>query len=102
MASVKELLLNSLKELEESDLKEFQWHLKDKYLPKSGIEKADILKTVDKMVAHFKEQKAVNITVEILRKLNQNSVVEQLENEYKQGNVLFLCFMFLSFLLTCE
>lgn len=97
MASVKELLLNSLKELEKSDLKEFQWRLKDKYIPKSCIENADIFKTVDKMVAHFKEEKAMNITVEILRKINQNSVAEQLENEYKQGNVLFL-----SFLLICE
>lgn len=99
MASVKELLVNSLKDLEENDLKEFQWRLQNNY---KVIKNADILKTVDKMVACFKSEKAVLITLEILSKMKQNNVAEQLENEYKQGNVLFLCFMFLSFLLACE
>ncbi|KAK7130504.1 hypothetical protein R3I93_019992 [Phoxinus phoxinus] len=92
MASVNELLLNSLKDLVEGDLKEFQWRLKnDKHIFNSEMENADRLKTVDKMVACFGPEKAVKITVEILRKINQNDLAEQLENNHKQdqadGNI---------------
>ncbi|XP_073695251.1 NLR family CARD domain-containing protein 3-like isoform X1 [Garra rufa] len=81
MASVKEQLLNSLKELEEAHLKEFQWRLKanHKFIPKCEIENADRLKTVDEMVNCFGAE-AVKIMVDILRKMNQNDLAEQLEN----------------------
>ncbi|XDV26132.1 hypothetical protein PO909_029911 [Leuciscus waleckii] len=84
MASVEELLLNSLMDLEQGDLKKFQWHLKNNHIFKSEMENADRLKTVDKMVEHFGPEEAVEITVEILRKMNQNNLAEQLENKHKQ------------------
>ncbi|KAF4115323.1 hypothetical protein G5714_002812 [Onychostoma macrolepis] len=87
MASVKELLVNSLKELEEAELKEFQWHLKDhERVAKSEMENADRLKTVNRMVACFGPEEAVKITVSILRKMQQNNLAEQLENKHKQGS----------------
>ncbi len=87
MASVKELIVNSLKELVKNDLKEFQWHLKNyECVSASEMENADILDTVDKMVAHFGPKEAVKITMNILKKMNQNLLVEELENEHKQGN----------------
>jgi len=90
MASVKELLLNSLKELENSNLKVFQWHLKNyEHIFNSELENADRCYTVDKMVACFGPQKAWKITVEILRKMNQNDLAERLENKCKQGNISF-------------
>uniref|UniRef100_A0A673J997 NACHT domain-containing protein n=1 Tax=Sinocyclocheilus rhinocerous TaxID=307959 RepID=A0A673J997_9TELE len=86
MVSVEELLVNSLKELVEAELKEFQWHLQKDHecISKSDMENADRLKTVDKMVVCFGQEEAVKITVGILRKMNQNDLAEQLENEYKQ------------------
>ncbi|XP_050958793.1 NACHT, LRR and PYD domains-containing protein 12 isoform X2 [Labeo rohita] len=88
MASVKELLVNSLKELVEAELKEFHWHLMNayhKHIPKSEMEKADIFNTVDKMVVCFGPEEAVKIMVDILKKMNQNDLAKQLENEQKQA-----------------
>ncbi|KAA0702519.1 hypothetical protein E1301_Tti021515 [Triplophysa tibetana] len=51
MESVKEHLKNSLYDLRKDELKEFQWHLRNDYkFPASGLEEADVLDTVDKMV----------------------------------------------------
>uniref|UniRef100_A0A8C2FEZ1 Uncharacterized protein n=1 Tax=Cyprinus carpio TaxID=7962 RepID=A0A8C2FEZ1_CYPCA len=87
MASVKELLVNSLKDLVKDDLKRFQWYLKDyKCVSNSEMENADDLDTVDKMVAYFGEAAAVKITVDILKKMNQNLLAEELENKYKEGS----------------
>ncbi|XP_026108883.1 NACHT, LRR and PYD domains-containing protein 3-like [Carassius auratus] len=86
MASVKELLMNSLVDLVEVDLKKFQWNLKnDEHISNSEMEKADIFDTVDKMVARFGPEEAVKISVEILRKMNQNLLAEQLENKHNQA-----------------
>ncbi|KAL1276711.1 hypothetical protein QQF64_036334 [Cirrhinus molitorella] len=88
MVSVKELLVDSLKELVEAELKEFTWHLKNAYhkcISKSEMQKADIFDTVDKMVMCFGPEEAVKVMVDILRKMNQNDLAEQLENEHKQA-----------------
>ncbi|KAL1276281.1 hypothetical protein QQF64_035904 [Cirrhinus molitorella] len=88
MASVEELLLDSLKELSEAELKEFHWRLMKAYrkcISKSEMEKADIFDTVDKIVVCFGLEEAVKITVDILRKMNQNNLAEQLENKHKQA-----------------
>lgn len=88
MASTKELLVNSLKDLVKDDLKQFRWYLKNHWhISNSDIENADVLDTVDKMVAHFGPDETVKITVEILRKMKQNLLAEHLENAYKEGNV---------------
>ncbi|XP_016396742.1 NACHT, LRR and PYD domains-containing protein 3-like, partial [Sinocyclocheilus rhinocerous] len=87
MASVKELLVNSLKELEAAELKEFQWHLQEHHecISKSDMENADRIKTVEKMVACFGPEEAVKITVGIVGKMNQNNLAEQLENKHKKA-----------------
>ncbi|XP_016117643.1 tripartite motif-containing protein 16-like [Sinocyclocheilus grahami] len=87
MASDKVLLLNSLKDLRETELKEFQWHLKNDHesISESEMEKADRLKTVDKMVECFGPEEALRITVKILKKINQNNLAVELENKHKQG-----------------
>lgn len=89
MASFKELLVKSLKELGEDDLKEFRWFLKNhKHIPKREIENADVFDTVDKMVERFGPEEAVRITADILRKMNKNLLADELENEHKEGNLL--------------
>ncbi len=88
MSSVKELLVDPLKELVEAELKEFHWRLMNAYhISKSEMEKADIFDTVDKMVVCFGPGEAVKVMSDILRKMNQNDLAEQLENEHKQGNI---------------
>ncbi|KTG02784.1 hypothetical protein cypCar_00044560 [Cyprinus carpio] len=87
MASVKELLVNSLNELIKDDLRTFQWYLKNhKLIPKSEMENADVSDTVDKMEECFGPEEAVKITVDILRKMNKNPLAEELENKYNEGS----------------
>ncbi|RXN17972.1 LRR and PYD domains-containing 6-like protein [Labeo rohita] len=89
MASVKYLLENTLMDLVNADLKWFQQRLEDdhKCISKSEMENADRLKTVNKMVECFGREEAVKIMVGILRKINQNELAEQLENEHKQVSI---------------
>lgn len=86
MASVKKLLVDSLKGLEEAELKHFHWQLNiyDNRISKSELEKADRLDTVDKMVKCFEPEKAVKVMVHILRSMNQNELAEELQ---KKGNI---------------
>ncbi|RXN24089.1 GTPase IMAP family member 8-like protein [Labeo rohita] len=86
MASVKELLLKSLEELDQEEMKMFQWHLKNSYefMSKCEMENADQFKTVDKLVACFGPEQAVKITVNILRKIKQNHLAEQLKRKHEQ------------------
>ncbi|XDV17041.1 hypothetical protein PO909_016492 [Leuciscus waleckii] len=86
MASVKELLVNSLRDLGKDELKEFQWYLKNhERISTSEMENADVFDTVDTMVARLGPEEAVKITVKILRKMNQNNLAEQLENKHKEA-----------------
>ncbi|KAA0711546.1 hypothetical protein E1301_Tti006165 [Triplophysa tibetana] len=97
MASVRELLVNSLRELKKDQLKAFQWHLKDlDGISTSELENADVLKTVEKIVERYKQEEAVimmeeryrqgavKITLDILRKMNQNQLAEKLVNKHKE------------------
>ncbi|RXN36587.1 Kv channel-interacting 2-like protein [Labeo rohita] len=52
----------------------------------AALEKVDAPDTVDLMRKRFGPKEAVKITVEILRKMNQNHVAEQLEDKHKQGS----------------
>ncbi|KAK2896311.1 hypothetical protein Q8A67_010799 [Cirrhinus molitorella] len=84
-AFVKKLLLNSLEDLFNTDLKEFQWYLKNKNdsISNCEIENADRLHTVELMVKSFGLKEAVKVTVDILRDMNQNDLAERLENKHK-------------------
>ncbi|RXN37586.1 NLRC3-like protein [Labeo rohita] len=79
------LLVNSLKELGK-DLKEFRWFLNNKGIPKYDLQNADVFDIVDKMVDRFGPKEAVLITVDILRKMNQNLLSEQLKKKYNEGS----------------
>ncbi|KAL1276832.1 hypothetical protein QQF64_036455 [Cirrhinus molitorella] len=92
MAFVKDLLMDSLKDLVKGGLKEFQCHLeKDhKFISNSEMENADMIKTVDKMVDCFGTEEAVKITVNILRKMKQNDLAKQLEKNHVLPTVLLM------------
>ncbi|ROL45453.1 Tripartite motif-containing protein 16 [Anabarilius grahami] len=85
MASVSEQLLDALDDLDTDELKRFKWHLKNhKGISRSDLQKADALDTVDLMMKCFGPEEAVRLMVDILRKMNQNHVAEQLEKKPKQ------------------
>ncbi|XP_056624085.1 NACHT, LRR and PYD domains-containing protein 12-like isoform X2 [Triplophysa dalaica] len=90
MASVSELLKDSLNELIKDQLKEFRWELKSHYgISASELENADVLDTVDKIVEHHGPEEAVKVTLTIMRKMNQNHLAELLENKHKEGAAKF-------------
>ncbi|ROL51984.1 Apoptosis-associated speck-like protein containing a CARD [Anabarilius grahami] len=82
MASVEEQLLKALEELTTDKLKKFKWYLKNNgSVSTSDLEKADAATdTVDVMVGRFGPNGAVKITLDILRKMNENHLAKQLEN----------------------
>ncbi|KAI2665743.1 Protein NLRC3 [Labeo rohita] len=83
MASVKQLLYDTLDDLEEKELKRFKSYLReDGPIPVSVLEKADATDTVDQMLDRFGPERAVKITLDILKKMNQNHLAEQLENKH--------------------
>lgn len=85
MASVSDLV-DSLNDLIEDQQKMFRWHLKNEYgMSASELEKADVLDTVDKMVERYQQEEAVKITLNILRKIKQNQLAEELEKKHKEG-----------------
>ncbi|XP_050957734.1 NACHT, LRR and PYD domains-containing protein 12, partial [Labeo rohita] len=83
MASVKRKLNDTLDDLEEENLKRFKSYLReDGPIPVSVLEKADATDTVDQMLDRFGPERAVKITLDILKKMNQNHLAEQLENKH--------------------
>ncbi|XP_048040517.1 NACHT, LRR and PYD domains-containing protein 6-like [Megalobrama amblycephala] len=81
-----ENLLDALDDLEKDKLKRFKWHLEKHYcIKKTDLEKADALDTVDLIMRCFGPERAVKITVDILRKMNQNHLADKLEKQHKQG-----------------
>uniref|UniRef100_A0AAY5ER91 NACHT, LRR and PYD domains-containing protein 12-like n=1 Tax=Electrophorus electricus TaxID=8005 RepID=A0AAY5ER91_ELEEL len=90
MDNISKLLLDILEELKIEDLKKFQWHLSnsvedDKRIPKSHLENTDRLDTVDKMVQKYGPDGAVEITLDILKKMNHNQLAETLRIKHSEN-----------------
>ncbi|XP_067298471.1 NACHT, LRR and PYD domains-containing protein 12-like [Pseudorasbora parva] len=86
MASVQEQLLDTLGALDREKLKRFIWHLKHHgYASNADLENTDVLNLVDNMVVRCGPNEAMKITMDILTKMNQKHLAEQLENKHK-GN----------------
>ncbi|XP_054460070.1 caspase b-like isoform X1 [Anoplopoma fimbria] len=88
---VRMLLLETLQDLINDEFKTFKWHLQDKVLdsckpiPRSYLENADRTDAVTRMIASYGEEMAVNISVEVLKRMNNNSAAEKLRNIYSAG-----------------
>ncbi|XP_036795878.1 uncharacterized protein LOC110519908 isoform X2 [Oncorhynchus mykiss] len=85
--NVSYLLLGTLAELVSEELKLFQWHLIQGVegftsIPRGQLENANRLVTVDRMVQQYHEDGAVTITLEILRKMDQNKMADELEKKF--------------------
>ncbi|XP_045903267.1 pyrin-like [Micropterus dolomieu] len=85
------LLLGTLEELLDDDLKMLKWYLSMHVsgscapIPRSHLDKASRTETVSKMIECYGEEDAVNITIEILKKMNFNDTAGKLENRYTEG-----------------
>lgn len=87
MASVLELLYKTLDDLEQGDLKRFRSLLKqDKRIGAGKLENADATDIVDMMMDSYGPEEAVKITLNILSRINQNHLAEELQNKYTEGN----------------
>ena len=91
MANIPEVLLDTLENLVQDDLKTFQWHLirgVKGFTPiqRALLEKADRPDTVDRMAQRYGHSGAVEITLTILKKINQNHLAEELRTKLEDGN----------------
>ncbi|XP_029913846.1 NACHT, LRR and PYD domains-containing protein 12-like [Myripristis murdjan] len=84
--TVKELLLETLNDLGDDDLKIFQWFLQQTdsleglpAIPKSRLERADRPDTVDQMVQTY-NQHCLEVTKKVLMKINRNDLVQNLSS----------------------
>ena len=76
------VLLKTLKALKEEEFKEFKWYLKKKVLefpgiPKSELEKADRMETVDLMRTYY-GRRDIKVTREVLKQIPRNDLLEAL------------------------
>ncbi|KAK2887812.1 hypothetical protein Q8A67_016040 [Cirrhinus molitorella] len=82
MASVSELLCNTLDDLVKDHLKRFRSLLKDDKKIRAGkLENADVTDIVRLMRESYGDEEAVKITLNILRKMNQNQLAEDLQKD---------------------
>ena len=92
MLPVPNLLLETLEKLSRVKLKRFQWHLTEDVLdklppiPESQLKNSDWQDTVDQIMQTYGPEKAVEITVVVLRLLYRNDLAEVLERSHRGGN----------------
>ncbi|KAK9540957.1 hypothetical protein VZT92_003373 [Zoarces viviparus] len=83
---VPRLILDSLDQLGADDFKRFRWNLTQPVLdgcrpiPKSCLENKDRPDTVSRMMDSYGKESAVNVTVEILKRMNLNNEAQKLQN----------------------
>nr|XP_029538137.1 uncharacterized protein LOC115142655 isoform X2 [Oncorhynchus nerka] len=89
MLSVPNLLLETLEKLNRVKLKRFQWHLTEDVLdklppiPESQLKNSDWQDTVDQIMQTYGPEKAVEITVVVLRLLYRKDLAEVLERSHR-------------------
>ncbi|KAA8595296.1 pyrin [Etheostoma spectabile] len=86
------LILNTLDELGADDFKRFWWNLTQPVLDgcqpirKGHLENGDRQDIVSKMITSYGEETAVNVAVEILKRMNHNNAAEMLKKTYAGGS----------------
>lgn len=93
---VQDLLLGTLEDLDGAGFDTFKWHLSHPTLEgctplsKAHLEHAHRTDTVDQLMAAYGQREAVNVTIEVLRKMKNNLAADQLSESvgrrYHTGN----------------
>lgn len=80
---IRDLIHRKLENLEERDFAHFKIRLSDDphNLPKGITENLDHFKLADKMIQHYTPNKALEVSIDVLKKLNQRQLAEELRNE---------------------
>lgn len=95
MAVVKELLLDTLRELVDEELRTFQWFLYSSdfkgyaHIQRSRVDGLDREGTVDLLVQSYSYHEAVTVSLNILEKMRQKLWAEKLKEKYSQGKAAF-------------
>ncbi|KAL7868967.1 hypothetical protein SRHO_G00103510 [Serrasalmus rhombeus] len=92
MADIKKILLRTLEQLQKAELQRFQWYLINdddnahSCIPRSQMENIDQTGTVDKMLQYYCQNGAVEISLKILKQMQQNQLAENLRQEISLRN----------------
>lgn len=93
MARVPELLLATLEELLDKELRTFQWFVSSNvlegfpHIPKSRVDGVDRPRTVDLLVQTYGYSGAVTVTVDILMRMKLKLWAETLKENYDEGKI---------------
>lgn len=85
--SVEDLLLETLEGLDSDDFDTFKWRLTHRVLedcppvPKARLDNAKRTDTVSTLMEYY-VGKAVNVTIEVLKKMKNNLAAEQLRSKH--------------------
>lgn len=88
---VAELLLKILEDLLKADFDQFKWFLTLDLLggcepiPRSHLQDASRIETVDLLLKRYGEEKAVEVATEVLKKMKMNKAAEDLMRSYAAG-----------------
>lgn len=91
MAQVPELLLNTLLQLVDKDLRTFQWYLYMDvlegfaYIPRADLDGVDRPGTVSRLVETYGYDDAVTVSVEVLTKMKLKLWAETLKKKRDEG-----------------
>lgn len=91
MATLREQLLKTLQDLKLEEFKNFKWHLEEDEMlegvsgiPVSQLERADRMDTVDLMMHKYQAHGALDVTLEALKKISRNDLVQGLERSTRK------------------
>lgn len=88
---VEELLLKILEDQLKEEFQTFKWYLtldlveNCKPIPRAHLQDASRIEVVDKLLRSYKEEKAVKITNEALKKMKMTKASEELMSLYAAG-----------------
>ncbi|KAF3850372.1 hypothetical protein F7725_020091 [Dissostichus mawsoni] len=99
METPREVLLGTLESLGKKELKKFKWCLEGKFLgfpgiPKSELEKADQMDTVDLMLLYY-DINTIKVTREVLKKIPRNDLEEKLSETSSDPKAIYHVFRLL-------
>uniref|UniRef100_A0A8C8VJB9 Apoptosis-associated speck-like protein containing a CARD n=1 Tax=Pelusios castaneus TaxID=367368 RepID=A0A8C8VJB9_9SAUR len=91
--TVQDHLVDTLEELGQDELKKFKsklntFHVKEGYntIPRGRLEKADVLDLAQMLIGYYKEDYAVEVTMELLTDINKRDLAERLLKETGTGS----------------